>query len=375
MTPIDPVRVVLLVSSVKNPFVEAWLSTLEAASDSVVVLVDSPHGNLFDFPPHLHDRVVTVTPKTRGGPEWRVACESLLGGTPTAVFHWWGLQSLLGDLAKSAWPEARTVVCIDTFPNASRPVTEAREWVRSLGPVRRIEALVTTSPEMGVALVRRFSALRGVPEFPVLSPFPQRAHASQRVDPAPAARPRLCFTGRSDYLFSGARNMAKDDLGMWLTALVDAGADVFVQRPESDTIRRRLVDAGLDFYPEVPRGGLMNGDFATLLQSFDGQLVYYEVNNPTIRRRVEVGLSTRFATGLCSPSPMIVPPEARFARHFLAEYPVGFAARDPDEIVGRLREGTRALRDTWWDAHHAWAGEAFVPSVRAALTRSARPGT
>jgi hypothetical protein len=363
-------RVAIFCSSLKNPFIEAWLKTWEASGVKVAVLANVHPSDSSDTPDYLHERTVYFDAADLGSvSQWKAELESKLEGSPNAIFYWWGLAALFETAPVKAWPSAKVLLCVDTYPNASRLLTELRECVRSAFPIAMVDAFVVASEEMAALLARRFPWVRGKEMRTVVSPFPLSAHCSAVRDSArdASARPRLCFTGRSDYLHSGSLKMGKDDLGVFFDGLIQAELDVFVQAPRDNDHRRLLAGLGYSFYGDVPRSHIMNGGFADMISQFDGHLVCYEVANSTISRRVSTSLSTRFATGICSSTPLIVPPEATFAKDFFSRHPIGFASKDPGVVRRTLGERGAQMREYWKTNHQAWAGESNASGLRQLL--------
>lgn len=362
-------RVAIFCSSLKNPFIEAWVKTWEAAGAVVAVLANVSASESSDTPGYLRERVVHFDAADSGSRwQWTTQLEAILGGPPTALFYWWGLAALNEKAPIKAWPSAKVVLCVDTYPNASRFLTELREVALSALSIGMVDAFVVASEEMADLLVRRFPWIRGKVMHSVVSPFPLASHTSVREpNRNQSEKLRLCFTGRSDYLHSGSLKMGKDDLGLFLDNFINEGIDIFVQTPTDIDHRRRLTNLGYSFYRDVPRDEILNGGFADMISQFDGHLVYYEMANPTIARRVSTSLSTRFATGVCSSAPIIVPPEATFAVNFLSKNPIGFASRDPDFISGRLSERGAEMREYWAGSHRTWAGESNAEGLRQLL--------
>lgn len=362
----DVPRVVIFCTSLKNPFIEAWFKTWEASGAEVAVLAQVDPSDSPDTPAYVHQRTVYFGPSdSLSSASWKSELESLLGGPPTALFYWWGLGALSLDAPVRAWPQARVLLCVDTFPNASRLLTEIREVARSVLAVRRVDSFVVTSEEMAILLRRRFPWIRDKTMRVVTSPFPLSSHASkQRSVRTNSGKLRLCFTGRSDFLHSGNQKMGKDDLGEFLVGLIKSEMEVFVQEPRDVSQLHRLKERGYSFYPDVPRSELLEGGFAEMISHFDGHIVYYEIANSTLSRRVSTSLSTRFATGICAPTPIIVPPEAIFASEFLSTHPIGFASRDPDFIRSILQERSGSMREYWHENHRLWAGESNSMKLR-----------
>lgn len=354
-------RLLIFCDSLQNPFVEAWFATWLATQSQVAILADTAESETSDFPREIQSRVVYT--RDRDGslsPGWRMRVQKILGGQPHALFYWWGLGLLSNRTAVKAWPSARVISCVDTLPNASRRITEVREIARAIPSIRDVDAFVVSSQRMADLVAKEFPSARRKPMEIVVSPFPLRAHGrdfDHSSSEVHSPGKRLCFTGRSDYLFAAQRKMGKDDLGSWFQQLLRAGFRIHVQEPTNTDQRRVLAQEGFDFYPRVERAGLLNGEFADLISAFDGHLVYYQVANATIARRVSTSLSTRFATGVCSSTPMITPPEAAFAIDFFGQHRVGFASRSEREIAERLTSEGGQMRSTWRMDHSSWSGE------------------
>lgn len=362
----DVARVAIFCTSLKNPFIEAWFKTWEASGAEVAVLAQVDPSDSSDTPDYVDARTVYYdAADSLSSVQWKSDLESLLGGPPTVLFYWWGLSSLLIDAPVRAWPHAKVLLCVDTYPNASRLLTEIREVAQSALAVRRVDAFVVASDEMADLLRRRFPWVRDKPMQVVTSPFPLSTHASSpRFLVANFGKLRLCFTGRSDFLHSGNKKMGKDDLGDFLVELIADGMDVFVQQPHCENQQNELRSRGYSFYPDIPRSGLLGGDFAEMISEFDGHIVYYDVANSTLSRRVSTSLSTRFATGICAPTPIIVPPQSIFANRFLAIHPIGFASSDVSAIRSILQQRAGSMRQYWEDNHHLWAGESNSLNLR-----------
>lgn len=356
-------RVVIFATSIRNPFVEAWLGVILSAGARAVVLVDAEQGHAPDLPEWLDALAIHTRSSSREVLPWRERVEAALDGVPDTIFYWWGIGLLTNRLPRNAWPDAHTCLCVDTYPNASVPLTEVRERYRGMRELAGVHSVVVTSERMSEMLSTRFRSLRSTPMLPVLSPFPLKSHyAGAPHTPEEEVRPRLCFTGRSDYLFSGSRRMRKDDLGAWLEHLMQNGLSIFVQDPTDVERRIMLERKGFLFYPRVSREGITDGTFAAMLSTFDGNLAYYSVMNATVARRVSTSLSTRFANALCSPTPIIVPPQAEFARDLFSTYPIGVCTDSVQEMRRVMLDSTDS-RLCWHEAHAEWAGERYGPDL------------
>ncbi|MDR7112928.1 hypothetical protein J2X03_002825 [Microbacterium trichothecenolyticum] len=345
--------VVMVVTSLNNVFVDAWLETLEAAVGRVAILWVDSSDSARAVPDSLSHVVTRVSPSSDGS-EAKRRVEKLLDGPPSAIFHWWGLQSVSERSAIQMWAGTPEYLCVDTFPNASRPLTELRERFSHMRRLSRLQGIVTASPEMSSSVREAIPALRSTPAIDVLSPFPLRSHASAE-SVHDFQRRRVCFTGRSDFLYRATAKMGKDDLGVLITELVATGFEVDVQEPRDAAIRKRLLSLGVGFYPRVSRAALMDGTFASLIASYEANLCAYNVVNGTIARRVSAGLSTRFASALGAPSLVVVNDEATFARNLFNLHPIG--THFADYLRGNSDDSIKQGREYWQANHETWTGE------------------
>jgi hypothetical protein len=358
------VSVVIHLNTLANPFAEAWLDAFDAAGVPALLLADVDPSEIALLPVQYRQRVVLMDARGR----WSSDVENRLDGAPAAVFEWWGFGALSRRAPKERWPNARRVLCVDTYPNASRLVSEVREATRALPHLSGVDAFVVTSEEMRDSIRHRFPPLVSRASFHIVaSPFAKKSHA-QTSHHLLAPQPRLIFTGRSDHIGVASRNMAKDDVSTLLGGFLAAGARVFVQEPRSEAHRETLLRDGYDFYPHVERAGITSGTYAEMLSSFDGHIVAYAVTNNTLRRRVRSGLSTRYATALCSPSPMIVTADSTFAARFVADREIGVVHdRDPERTIESLSRVQAHAREAWWAGHDAWTAEAQTDQLRLAV--------
>lgn len=356
----------MVVSSVRNPFVEAWMRLIASTGAEAALVVASSDLRRHGLPQDVLERTFWLGGGARTAKPALALIEEQLGGPPDSVFIWWGFGELRRDAQLELWPKARRILCVDTYPNASVPATELREWFRAQRGVHRLAGLVVPSPEMARMLRRRFVMARHLPILPIPSPFLANTHASTQ-DPVPGSRPRTVFIGRSDFLFSSDPRMAKDAVGPDLERMVRAGIAVDVRDPGEDDARDRVIDAGFGLYESHDRDVFGDSRFSDFLASYHGVVAGYRVANRTIHRRVSNGLSTRFSNALGAPAAILVPRGARFAENFFERRPIGFTL-DPGgdlELIGERILGHS--RRTWWDHHDSWAGEAVVDPLTAMI--------
>lgn len=338
-------RVVLEASSLVNPLADAWREALDLAGLNVQpVLVGG--GDL-----HEHDRV-------RG---WARPSELEPDLDVQAVVCWWGLASLSHSETLLRYPHARSVVIVDTFPNASRLSTEVREVVRSFR--QQADLYIGYTPLM-LRRMRQLRLIRGSSEFvAMVQPFPLRMHRSV-PEPTKAG---IIFTGRSDHLFTTGTAMKKDALGPYLEAIRAEGVPVTLQEPQDAEYKRFLSKKGFTFYPYLTNADILDGALANIITQYEGQLAAYRVSNGTVRRRVQNGLSSRFALGLTANSPMLVQGEATDAAAMVRTLGVGASVEAPHAVPALLQHGAR-YRDSWLQRHDDWSAEAQGTALRLAVT-------
>ncbi len=355
---------ILFLGSLRNPLGQGWAESLAIAGNDV--LFRTAEGDVARWLSDGH-RVAAAgqnRSKARAGastPEEPLAraAASAGEGEPDLVFAWWGTEALRALVeAGEAHPSARRVLCVDTFPNASMWVTEVRERQRLRSFARDIDGLVYPSPEMRATHVGAVPWLESIPWVALPQPLPARAHARHReflpdeLTLPPTDGPRLVLTGRADLLWTRDPRMRKDALGDALIGLEGAGFEVWTSGHFAAEKQSRFRT-----YPTFSTEEMLDGTFATYIAQFDGQLALYNVANGTLRRRVSAGLSTRFAFGLASPSPLIVPPESRFAAKFLREHPIGIVLDDPQRLRADVERRQSDIRAAWTASHHSWTAE------------------
>jgi hypothetical protein len=356
----EALRILVDLPDTTNPLGPAWVASLQAAGLTAVGWTpDGLSGHGWDE--SVADLVVDE--RTYGVDSRSVAeVHRRLLGPPCVIVLWWGLGSLdsrLGPL-KESFPGVPVVLVVDTYPNASRLLSEAREWARAARQVTHLAGMITTSEHMSRVLRRRRLAARG-PILALSQPLPLAAHATESSEHRFSGR--IVFTGRSDCLFTRDIRMAKDAVGPSLASLVNAGAQVFVQDPGEPAARGRIEEQGLDIYPRMTNTQMLCGEFSDFIGSFDAQLAIYRTPSAVLRRRVSNGLSTRWAFGLANPAALMVPREATFAIDFLERSPIGTTMSDPESTLELIQALAPSWRSTWNGRHREWSAEGVSQSL------------
>ncbi len=341
----DGVRIAFVSRGLINPLAEIWPEVLVAAGHQVAHVDFEEVGERGEVAGILH------APPGPLGPAEGLAAEEQLGGAPEVVFTWWGTGAVAyADWARDRWRSARTVLCVDTFPNASVIATEIREVVRLRRSSPGIHGLVYFSEEMRDLHLQRAPGLRDRPNAVICQPLPQRMFARdvEALDPElrlePVGRPQVIFTGRPDHLFSRGRRMAKDAVGPVLEAIESGGADVWVPSFRSHP-------DGWRHYPRFTNAQVLDGTFATFVAQFDAQLALYQSANSTVVRRLRCGLSSRFGLAFASPTTVVVPDVSGFARRMVETLDLGFALGDPRALASELDPARRQRVAASWAAN------------------------
>lgn len=358
---------IVFVTSLRNPLGTAWIRGLQAVGHSVVALDHRsrplPEAVLEDWAWPLDVPVVTISGSA--GVTARDRIDRALGGAPDVLIGWWG-SPVFRKLCDGAvaYPSVPRALIVDTYPSASMAVTEVREAGRYLSALRRLDGIIYSSQEMRYLMERRFSRCRSLPGLIMPETFPASAFLSRETrSPWKLHRsgnnPHVVFIGRSDLLDSRDRRLRKDAVGPLLRRLASTGVEVFV----AGDGRRR--SDGVATYPTQPASSLFDGRFAAMLSQFDAQLPIYYLANATIRRRVSTGLSTRFATGLTTDTPMLVQSEATFAAEFWRTEPFGAFWTHFSELVAQVHDAgmLSAHRAAAQRRHRSFAFERYRESL------------
>lgn len=338
--------VLLEASSLANPLAEAWRSAFETAGVATIGVltkgrIDSP---------------------IRG---W-TSLDAVEGWEPETVVSWWGLSMGRDSRLSRMFPQARHAVIVDTFPNASRGLTELREWLRNLRPPRRPDVLVTYSDEMTANLRRRRLLDQRTTVVSLLQPYPLSMHRDTRLG---TGSPSVIFTGRADLLMSDNPRMAKDRLGPLLSAFRETGLRVVVCQPDDEVLADYLANLGFEFYPRLTNEQVLVGALAEEIAGHSLHYCGYHVANRTIRRRVAQGLSSRFSLGVTANTPILVPMEAVSSRRFLLEHGIGSGVSGPMDVEAVLARG-HDMREAWRQRHEQWSAEGKAAVLHAILGRS-----
>jgi hypothetical protein len=339
-------KIIVETNCLVNPLADAWVRAFKAAGLSVVGLMRSRD----PVPSALAENWVA------GMETPRAEIEARLGGRPEARFAWWGLGFAAGHSIEATYPRIRSVLCVDTYPNASRPSSEVREWLLASCETRRWARYVCYTDEMAEMIGRRLPGHIKSRTAVILQPFAMETHATvDRYQPNKFAH-SVIFTGRSDFLFSSDRRMAKDALGKALKDYLSNGFTVTVQRPSEPNAERALSALGFMMYEPFNHAQMLDGTFSNFISEYGCQLALYNECNTTVRRRVRNGLSSRFALGLTSPSPLVISRGAVGPQRILESRGVGMAVTGPSELKERWPE-LQEMRQQWHATHGEWSAE------------------
>lgn len=329
-------NVVVEASSLINPLAEAWRRAFEAVgAESTGALIGSE--------------------EAASSPAWLPVDE--IGTAPHCIVSWWGLAAEEHSVLAERFPSARHVVIVDTYPNASRPLTEVREWLRAKRRGSRADLYICYSNEM-VKMLDQRRLVGPAKALPLLQPFDITMH---RDSTSPDIL-SIIFTGRSDLLFSATQKMAKDALGPLLCAYQSRGFEITVADP-GNVNRDVLIEKGFRLYPRMTNSEVLDGCLASEIAAHSFQLCTYAVTNSTIGRRVNNGLSSRFALGVTANTPVIVSPAAGSSARFVRENKIGLVDDDP-MAVARAASQLDQMRANWRDRHAAWSTQGQSAMLR-----------
>ena len=362
----DRSAILCYVQSTANPLAVAWVESLQIAGFEVVaVSADKPseRGWSDDRKFHRFDAANSGTDLDA----LRNAVRDDLGGAdPAILFIWWGFGLLrqTHEQLRKAFPQAKVVLCVDTYPNASIWVTELREWLLAWADRRVLDGVVGASEQMVRSLQRRRLIRRALPALATTQPLPLRTHARTTGLALRPTASGVIFTGRSDYLYSRDRRMAKDAVGELLQGYLQLGVPVTISRPTAPEASERLAGLGYSFYERFTNEGMLSGEFADFVSTFQAQLAIYNEPNSTIRRRVATGLSTRWAFGVAATAPIIASAGSKMAEEFFQRIAIGFRSHSPRRDLDALAKRGAEFREAWIHSHREWSAEGQADRLR-----------
>lgn len=320
--------------SLNNPLAEAWRIAFASVADVAIgVNVGQPRDRL---------------------PEGWINKEDLGSGypSPDSIVTWWGLDSIRKSCLTTFYPKARRVLVVDTYPNASNSLTEGREALRAVRSPRKPDVAVTYSDEMSTVIKQRRLLPPGTEFISLLQPFPISAHKDSLDDPREDS---LIFTGRSDLLFERTGRMKKDALGRQLLAFQALGLHVTVASPGVKELEAKLQEYGIETYPRLTNEEVLRGDLASIISKHEFHYCGYHVTNPTLARRIKLGLSSRFALGLTASTPIVCQQSASSAMDLLLKQGIGGSlSLLTDKNRGSIGS---EYRSNWRRKHQGWAIE------------------
>lgn len=147
-------KVVFYSNSIDNPLIDAWLDFLALVHIDFVYVAEIEDSDLAKVPIRFRNRLVVKDVLNF----WKFEAEQILGGSPDVVIYWWGLHSLQRHDVYRFWSKSRFALIVDTFPNASRRVTELREIVKAKKLLLEVDTLIVSTYEMKRSLEQIFSS-------------------------------------------------------------------------------------------------------------------------------------------------------------------------------------------------------------------------
>jgi len=158
-----------------------------------------------------------------------------LGGQPDIVFGWEGVPTLKPlEAVKSSFPEAKTILLIDTYPNAPYLLSELLHIARYTSTNRLIDGYVFYSEAMKDLFCRQVFLAKSKPYLALIEPFPESAFDLEKIELPQELKlervddqPHVVFTGNAASLWSTNYKEARDAVGNFLSHLADRGVHVF----------------------------------------------------------------------------------------------------------------------------------------------------
>ncbi|WP_155832150.1 hypothetical protein [Gordonia alkanivorans] len=337
----------VIAGSTRNPLAEAWRMSFEVAGYKAIGICSG------DLGPDLNEDWTT----------WERLSDLVSLDSVCCLVYWWGTEFFSRQLIPPRFSEARKVLIVDTFPNASILATEVREVKYLLASKRRADCLVTYSDEMATS-IRRFPSWGNSPEVvSLMQPYPLSCHSADGSSNLIQNPRSVVFTGRSDLLFSDDFRMRKDRLGPFLIELMALGFGVTVGETEDSDTNSLLRDYGFRLYDRLTNSEVLSGRLCKIIEESAIHLTSYNLCNSTIRRRVNNGLSSRFSLGVCARTCQAVPKEAKGASKFVLDHGIGFSFDSPDNFV-RDVDFLEGCRRNWSISHKSWSAEGSINDLR-----------
>lgn len=269
---------------------------------------------------------------------------SSLKGEPDIIFCWEGVPTLKPlRRTKQAFPNAKVIVLIDTYPNAPHLLSELSHILRYSASNPWVDGYIFYSKAMCDLFYRNVFGAKNKPYLSLIEPFLGHAFSVEDANPPQHLRlerldkqPHIIFTGNAENLWSTRYKEQRDALGPFLSKLAEAGVHVFVNH-NADL---KNVE-NLHVYPPFSNQDLLEGRFAQYISQFDAHLLIYNECNGTLRRRVASGLSTRLAFSLTSVCPIVVSETSQFIHEYWKDEPFGFMFKNVDDLVESLRDSQK----------------------------------
>lgn len=279
----QPLRILIIpgASALRNPMCGNWINWLRRSGHSVITLYGDDEAltnqQFCDWGIDEGAHIFQMSGMLSESLHQRVV--STLGGPPDLLFCWESIPplKLLKKIAP-IFPEAKTILLIDGYPNAPHLLTELLHVLRYRVSDPLIDGYIFYSNAMRDAFVRQIGAAAKKPYLVMVHPFFESTFHSEngtisedlklkRLD----ERPHVIFTGNAGKLWSRRYdNYAKDALGDFLAALAAKDVQVFVN-PIADLKGIK----NLHHYPAFTNADMLGGRFASYISQFDAHLLMY----------------------------------------------------------------------------------------------------
>jgi hypothetical protein len=295
-------------------------------------------------------------------PVKEAAVEAIKEFAPDLIITWWGLSvyAAIKNIAVN-FPELPVVCCVSSYPNSWHWLLEKLEMIFWRDLASSVKGFIHYSSLMQEKFIIDIPESRHLHHISMIEPICKKSFVSELLpnkNPIPEIprsdeNPRIVFTGRSDLLFSKRFSEKKDALGAFIQKLASNKIHIFIQET-SENIESK--------YIHFLKKGLSveDGTLGRYLSQFDAHLVMYNEFNSTIKKRVSLGLGTRFAYALTFPCPIIVTETTQFAIDLFRKKKLGFVYHENDFLEHlRDKEQLQDIKSNFKDNAQIFSYEAM----------------